>query len=61
MREFVFKPRCKCYDFNDNITYKRKNVDFNEYGFNKNEMLYKNPLEYDPKKDLNCIKNKIKR
>ena len=61
MKEFTFKPRCRCYELNENISYKRKNIDFNEYGFNKNEELYKCPLEYDIKKDGICVKRKTKR
>ena len=61
MKEFTFRPRCICYEINDNIGYKRKNIDFNAYGFNKREELYKNPLDYDIKKDINCVKRKIKR
>ena len=34
MKNFEIKDRSKYYEFNDNITYKRKNIDFNEYGFN---------------------------
>ena len=54
------KDKCKYYEFNDNVTYKRKNIDFNEYGFN-NYSYEDEILKYSAKTGPNCVNNKIKR
>lgn len=50
----------KCYEFNDDARYKRKNIDFNEYGLNK-YLSEDNFLQYPGKTGPNCVKKKIKR
>ena len=50
----------KYYEFNDDINYKRKNIDFNEYGPNK-YLLEDNLLNHQAKTGPICVKKKIKR
>lgn len=45
------KNKSKYYEINNTINYKRRYIDFNEYGFNKYEQDYPNYLEYSPKND----------
>lgn len=61
MKEFAFKPRSKYYEFNENVSYKRKNVDFNEYGLNKYDSNMEKPLEFNIRTNKNCVKRVIKR
>lgn len=51
----------KCYELNDNISYKRKNIDFNEYSLNKYVADNDNLLDHNAKTGPGCVKNKIKR
>lgn len=53
--------KSRYYEINNDILYKRKNIDLNEYGLNKNEDNYSNYLNYNPKTDRNCVKRLIKR
>ena len=43
------------------IKYKRKSIDFNEYGFNKNYFEDENLLNYVAKSGPNFVKKNIKR
>jgi hypothetical protein len=61
MKEIDINTRSKYYEYSDDITYKRKNIDFNEYGFNKYNTKEDNLLNYNAKTGPNCVKKVIKR
>lgn len=52
--------RFKGYEvFNDNIKYKRLNIDFNDYGYNKYEE--EKNIVFSVKTGPDCVKKRIKR
>ena len=61
MKDFDIKSKNKCYELNNDISYKRKSIDFNEYGFNRNCFEDENLLNYIAKSEPNCVKKTIKR
>lgn len=61
MKDCDIKSKNKCYELNNDIKYKRKSIDFNEYGFNKNYFEDENLLNYVAKSGPNCVKKIIKR
>ncbi len=50
----------KCYELNNTFLYKRKNIDFNDYGFNILFEFAKDD-KYTLKTSTNCVKKIIKR
>ena len=56
MKEHEFIKNEKCYEINEDIQYITKNFDFN---INQDKVITQ--LDYDIRKDINCVKRVLKR